>query len=239
MTEYSAERTKGPHRRPRSCVLFLVGPGFDRPASDRRGRGKFGFGTTPASAYFDLGSQLVNVSIGHQHPELVEAIVEQARRLCTIGPAMANDQRAEAARLIAELAPGHLNKVSSPTAARRRPKTPFRMARQHTGRHKVLSAYRSYHGSTKELSALPASPAVGAAEPATPRGALMGPLSSTDRRSSPKMNRRSARALCPISKRSSPTKVRPHRGDHHGARARQCWSTGAASGATCAACADL
>jgi len=43
--------------------------------------------------YLDFASQLVNVSIGHQHPKLVAAIKEQADRLCTIGPPMANDKR--------------------------------------------------------------------------------------------------------------------------------------------------
>src|SRR5258705_13812609 len=61
--------------------------------------------------YLDFSSQLVNVNIGHQHPRLVAAIQEQAATLCTVAPAFANDSRGEAARLIAELAPGHLNRV--------------------------------------------------------------------------------------------------------------------------------
>ncbi|HET7352794.1 MAG TPA: aminotransferase class III-fold pyridoxal phosphate-dependent enzyme, partial [Gaiellaceae bacterium] len=43
--------------------------------------------------YLDFASQLVNVSIGHQHPRLVEAIKEQAEKLCTIGPPMATEPR--------------------------------------------------------------------------------------------------------------------------------------------------
>ncbi|HLT10612.1 MAG TPA: aminotransferase class III-fold pyridoxal phosphate-dependent enzyme, partial [Micromonosporaceae bacterium] len=61
--------------------------------------------------YLDFASQLVNVNIGHQHPGLVAAIQQQAARLCTIAPTFANDKRGEAARLIAELAPGPLNRV--------------------------------------------------------------------------------------------------------------------------------
>src|SRR5438094_8696027 len=56
--------------------------------------------------YLDFASQLVNVSIGHQHPRVVTAIKEQAERLCTIGPMMANDRRSELARLLAEVTPG-------------------------------------------------------------------------------------------------------------------------------------
>ncbi|HKA04760.1 MAG TPA: aminotransferase class III-fold pyridoxal phosphate-dependent enzyme, partial [Acidimicrobiales bacterium] len=61
--------------------------------------------------YLDFASQLVNINIGHQHPKVVAAIREQAERLCNIAPFHANDKRGEAARLIAELAPGDLNRV--------------------------------------------------------------------------------------------------------------------------------
>lgn len=63
------------------------------------------------NAYLDFGSQLVNLSLGHQHPDLVAAIQQQAGRLATIQPSMANDVRGELARRIAEVAPGDLNKV--------------------------------------------------------------------------------------------------------------------------------
>jgi taurine--2-oxoglutarate transaminase len=98
--------------------------------------------------YLDFGSQLVNVNIGHQHPRLVAAIQEQAAKLCTIQPAFANDKRGEAARLIAGLAPGPLNKVFFTNGGAEANENAIRLARGHTGRHKVLSTYRSYHGST-------------------------------------------------------------------------------------------
>ena len=98
--------------------------------------------------YLDFSSQLVNVNIGHQHPRLVAAIQEQAATLCTVSPAFANDKRGEAARLIAELAPGTLNKVFFTNGGAEANENAIRMARVHTGRHKVLATYRSYHGST-------------------------------------------------------------------------------------------
>src|SRR6201993_2569203 len=58
--------------------------------------------------YLDFASQLVNVSIGHQHPRLVAAIKEQAERLCTIGPPMATESRSTLARMLAEITPGDL-----------------------------------------------------------------------------------------------------------------------------------
>jgi taurine---2-oxoglutarate transaminase len=98
--------------------------------------------------YLDFSSQLVNMNIGHQHPRLVEAIQRQAAELCTVAPFFANDKRGEAARLIAEVAPGDLNRVFFTNGGAEANENAVRMARLHTGRHKVLSMYRSYHGAT-------------------------------------------------------------------------------------------
>jgi taurine--2-oxoglutarate transaminase len=98
--------------------------------------------------YLDFSSQLVNVNIGHQHPRLVAAIQQQAGQLCTVAPTFANDKRGEAARLIAELAPGDLNKVFFTNGGAEAVENALRLARLHTGRHKVLATYRSYHGAT-------------------------------------------------------------------------------------------
>ena len=100
------------------------------------------------TVWLDFASQLVNVNIGHQHPRMVEAIQRQATRLCTIAPSFANDVRSEAARLISERAPGHLNRVFFTNGGAEAVENAIRMAKAHTGRLKVLSAYRSYHGST-------------------------------------------------------------------------------------------
>src|ERR671937_1251298 len=56
--------------------------------------------------YLDFASQLVNVSLGHQHPRLIAAIKEQAEQLCTIGPPMATESRSKLGRLLAEVTPG-------------------------------------------------------------------------------------------------------------------------------------
>jgi taurine---2-oxoglutarate transaminase len=97
----------------------------------------------------DFSCQLVNTNIGHQHPVVVAAIKAQADRICTIAPQHANDMRSEAARLIAELAPDGMEKVFFTNAGAEAVENAVRMARLHTGRIKVLSRYRSYHGGTQ------------------------------------------------------------------------------------------
>lgn len=98
--------------------------------------------------YLDFSSQLVNVNIGHQHPKVVAAIQEQAATLATIGPATANLTRGEAAKRIAARAPAGLDKVFFTNGGADANENAIRMARLHTGRDKVVSTYRSYHGNT-------------------------------------------------------------------------------------------
>jgi taurine--2-oxoglutarate transaminase len=118
--------------------------------------------------YLDFSSQLVNVNIGHQHPKLVAAIQEQAERLCTIAPFHANDARSEAARLIAERAPGDLNMVFFTNGGAEATENAIRMARLHTGRHKIFTAYRSYHGATGGAIQLTGDPRRWPSEPGLP-----------------------------------------------------------------------
>ena len=96
----------------------------------------------------DFSSQLVFTNIGHQHPKVIAAIAEQAAKLCTVAPQHVNAARSEAARLIAERTPGELTKVFFTNGGADAVEHAVRMARLHTGRYKVLSRYRSYHGGT-------------------------------------------------------------------------------------------
>ncbi|MGV8883559.1 MAG: aspartate aminotransferase family protein [Rhodoglobus sp.] len=98
--------------------------------------------------YLDFSSQLVNVNIGHQHPKVVAAIREQAELLTTVAPAHANKTRAEAARLILDRAPDGFSKVFFTNGGADANENAMRMARLYTGRDKIVSHYRSYHGNT-------------------------------------------------------------------------------------------
>jgi taurine--2-oxoglutarate transaminase len=116
--------------------------------------------------YLDFSSQLVNVNIGHQHPKLVKAIQDYAAKMCTIAPFHANDARSEAARLITELAPGDLDMVFFTNGGAEAAENAARLARLHTGRHKILTTYRSYHGATAGAISLTGDPRRWPNEPA-------------------------------------------------------------------------
>ena len=98
--------------------------------------------------YLDFSGQLVFTNIGHQHPKVIEAIKKQADVLTTIAPQHANNARNEAAQRIVELAGGDFSKVFFTNAGADGIENAIRLSRLHTGKHKILSTYRSYHGNT-------------------------------------------------------------------------------------------
>ncbi|HYK97095.1 MAG TPA: aminotransferase class III-fold pyridoxal phosphate-dependent enzyme [Candidatus Acidoferrales bacterium] len=97
----------------------------------------------------DFSSGLVNVNLGHGHPKVVKAIAEQAARLCYVTPTFGEKQRAELARLLAEVTPGDLTKTLFTTGGSEANEHALRIARMVTGRHKILTQYRSFHGQTQ------------------------------------------------------------------------------------------
>jgi taurine---2-oxoglutarate transaminase len=98
--------------------------------------------------YLDFASQLVNLNIGHQHPKIVAAIKEQAEKLCTIGPPMANESRSRLGRLLAEVTPGDLSMSFFTNSGAEANENAIKLARMYTGRHKIIARYRSYHGAS-------------------------------------------------------------------------------------------
>ncbi|MCB1273124.1 MAG: aspartate aminotransferase family protein [Leucobacter sp.] len=98
--------------------------------------------------YLDFASQLVNLNLGHQHPGLVKAIQDQAGRMATIQPAVANDVRGELAKRIVGKSFEGARSVFFTNGGAEANEYAVRMARHHTGRQKVLARFRSYHGST-------------------------------------------------------------------------------------------
>lgn len=104
--------------------------------------------------YLDFSSQLMNVNIGHQHPKVIQAIREQAEVLCFAHPGIATEPRGLAGQLIADVTPGNLKKTFFCLGGAEANENAIKIARLYTGRHKILSRYRSYHGATHGAIAL-------------------------------------------------------------------------------------
>jgi len=118
--------------------------------------------------YYDMSSQLVNSNIGHGHKKVIQAIKDQAEKLAFIGPGFAVDSRAEAAKKIVEVAPDNMAKVFFTNAGAEANENAIKMARMYTGKYKIFSAYRSYHGATYGAANLTGEPRRFASEPGIP-----------------------------------------------------------------------
>jgi taurine--2-oxoglutarate transaminase len=145
----------------------VVGSLRHRPVPVAGAEGRY-FWDFDGNRYLDFASQLVNVSIGHQHPKVVAAIKEQADRLCTIGPMMANDKRSELARLLAEVTPGDLAMSFFTNGGAEANENAIKLARWYTGRPKIVARYRSYHGATAGAISATGDPRRWPAEPGVP-----------------------------------------------------------------------
>ncbi len=105
--------------------------------------------------YIDASSGLIAVNLGHGHPHVVAAMKDQLDRVCYVPPSLFNDKRAELAEMLSELAawPGGARAYFTPCGTTAN-EDAVKFARTVTGRPKVMSAYRSFHGSSMGATAL-------------------------------------------------------------------------------------
>ncbi|HKV43193.1 MAG TPA: aminotransferase class III-fold pyridoxal phosphate-dependent enzyme [bacterium] len=125
--------------------------------------------TSDGARILDFSSGLVNVNIGHSHPRVVEAIRAQAGRLTFVNPSFSTDVRARLAQQLARLSPGQaLVKTFFTNGGAEANENAVKIARLYTGRHKVLTSYRGYHGATYGAITLSGDPRRWPAEPGVP-----------------------------------------------------------------------
>ena len=98
--------------------------------------------------YADMSSQLVNLNVGHGNRAIIRAIQEQAEKYCYLSPAYGSEPRGELAKMIIERMPDNMGKVFFTNGGADANENAVKIARMFTGRQKVFSRYRSYHGST-------------------------------------------------------------------------------------------
>src|SRR5215472_5851135 len=96
--------------------------------------------------YLDFSAQLMCVNLGHKNPRVVEAIAEQARELAFVGPVFATTARARLSAKLMEVLPAGLEKFFFATSGTEANEAAFKIARMVTGKNKIISRYRSYHG---------------------------------------------------------------------------------------------
>ena len=118
--------------------------------------------------YIDMTSQLMNQNIGHQHPKVVQAIKEQAEKVCFVAPGVAYETRSFLGKALAEVTPGDLKRFFFTLGGADANENAVKIARMYTKKWKIITRYRSYHGATYGAIALTGDPRRPPVEPAMP-----------------------------------------------------------------------
>jgi len=126
------------------------------------------FWTPEGKRFLDFNSQLMCVNIGHGDERVIRAIAQQAETLAYANPFMASEPRARLGRKLAEICPGDIEVFFFTNGGAEANENAIKIARQVTGRHKVLAFYRSYHGGTAGAMMLTGDPRRWPSEPGMP-----------------------------------------------------------------------
>lgn len=122
--------------------------------------------------YLDFNSMVMCVNIGHGNKRVIQAIIDQAKELPFAGPGMATKPRAMLGKLLSEVTPGNLDHFLYTLGGADANENAIKLARAFTGKHKILSRYRSYHGSSLGALAATGDPRRTAWEPEVAPGVV-------------------------------------------------------------------
>ena len=114
------------------------------------------FTTEDGRERLDFSSCFVSHSIGHQDPRVVEAICKQARTLTSFAPSMSTKPRAMLAKMFAEITPGDLSRSFISLGGTEANEAAIKICHQYTGKRKIITRYRAYHGGTATSMSLSA-----------------------------------------------------------------------------------
>ncbi|MCM2332797.1 MAG: aminotransferase class III-fold pyridoxal phosphate-dependent enzyme [Anaeromyxobacteraceae bacterium] len=126
------------------------------------------FWTPEGKRFIDMNSQLMSVNAGHGEQRIIRAITDQLNTLDFGNPFMATAPRALLGRKLAELCPGDIDVFFFTNGGAEANENAIKLARQYTGRHKIMARYRSYHGATAGAVALTGDPRRWITEPGMP-----------------------------------------------------------------------
>ena len=141
------------------------------PIAIKKAKGVY-FWDVDGKRYLDFNSMVMCVNIGHGEERVIEAMVDQARELPFAGPGMATKPRALLGKLLDEITPEGLSKFLYTLGGADANENAIKFARAYTGKIKILTRYRSYHGASYGAIALTGDPRRTAWEPAVMPGVV-------------------------------------------------------------------
>ncbi len=119
--------------------------GTANPMELKRAEGVY-FWDGDGNRWLDFSAQLINMNVGHQHPKVLDAIKKQVDTLCFAGPDFATEPRGALGRKLAEVT--GLAKAFFTLGGSEANENAMKIARLYSGRDKIITRYRSYHGAT-------------------------------------------------------------------------------------------
>jgi len=122
--------------------------------------------------YLDFNAMTMCSNIGHGNQKVIQAIQDQVESLAYAGPKMATKPRALLGKVLAEITPGNLNRFLYTLGGADANENAIKIAKAYTGKHKILTRYRSYHGATHGATALTGDPRRWSWEPAIMPGVV-------------------------------------------------------------------
>ena len=122
-----------------------------------RGDGVY-FWDADDNKYLDFSSHLMNVSAGLGNQKIIAAIQSQVAQMAYAWPSFATEPKGRLGQMLSEITPGNLSKVLFTCGGAEANENAIKFARMFTGRRKILSRYRSFHGTTAGALALTGDP---------------------------------------------------------------------------------
>jgi taurine---2-oxoglutarate transaminase len=116
------------------------------------------FWTPEGKRFLDFNSQLMCINIGHGDPRVVRAIQDQLEKVAYVTPSMVTEPRARLGAKLAEITPGDIDVFFLTNGGAEANENAIKIARAYTGRPKILTRYRSYHGGTAAAMAATGEP---------------------------------------------------------------------------------
>ena len=120
------------------------------------------------NTYLEFASDQVCCNIGKSNPKVIQAMKDQLDKISYAGSSHATEEKGNLAETLIKKLPDAFGKVLFTNAGADANENAIKIARMYTGRQKVLSCYRSYHGCTAGAAGLTGDSRRWAAEPGIP-----------------------------------------------------------------------
>jgi 4-aminobutyrate aminotransferase-like enzyme len=141
-------------RKHKEFLFPAVATYYQEPLALVRGEGMYVW-DDKGDRYLDCFGGVLTVSVGHAHPKVNEAIIEQVKTLSHTSTLYCNKPQSDLAEKLAEITPGRLKKSFFTNSGTEADDTAIHAAKTATGRHEIVVLRHSYSGrSATALSAV-------------------------------------------------------------------------------------